>query len=145
MKELPMMLGLSHNALPHPLPSTDGARLALFTIRRLGARGLQDADLAGAYLEIFGAGFRRPLTLARTMMAEIAATATVDIQIAPPCCVRVTGAEHALLAVLAQAERQPERARLLLADLLAQRRADGVLATAIALAGAFADAGMPIG
>lgn len=139
-----MLLGLSHNALPHSLPDNDGARLALFTIRRLGACGLNDADVATAYLDIFGAAFRRPLMLARALMGEIAATATTDIAIAPPCCVRTTGAEHALLLVLAEAERRPEHARLLLADLMAQRRADGVLATATALAAAFADAGLPI-
>ena len=55
------------------------------------------------------------------------------------------GPEAALIDVLARAGTEPEVAHLLLADLLGTRRADGVLASAAALAAAFADAGRPIG
>ena len=57
---------------------------------------------------------------------------------------RMTAAESAVLTVLARAETAPDTARLLLADLLGIRRIDGVLASATALAAAFADAGRPI-
>jgi hypothetical protein len=131
--------------LPHPLPEAVGDRLLLLAIRRMGAHGLADAAVAQRYVSAFGQGFRRPLVLARAFMAELAATATTTIAIAPCCCQRMTGAESAILTAIGQAERRPETARLLLADVLAQRRADAIVASAAALSAAFADAGLPIG
>lgn len=131
-------------ALPAPLPDGASARLLLFAFRRLGAHGLDDAAVAQAYLAAFGARFRRPLVLTRALVADCAATATAQIAIAPCCCPRATRAEAAILDAVAAAETEPEKARLLLADLLCVRRPDGVVASAAALAGAFADAGMPI-
>ena len=49
-----------------------------------------------------------------------------------------------MITTIGQAERRPETARLLLADLMAQRRADAIVATAAALSAAFADAGLPL-
>lgn len=131
--------------LPNPLPLDPNARLALFAFRRMGAHGLGDAHAAQAMLTAFGAQFRRPLLLMRALMADLAATATCQIAIAPCCCPRATASETAFLGILARAESTPEAARLLLADLLGQRRIDGVLASAMAVAAAFADAGRPIG
>ena len=131
-------------ALPHALPACVNARIALFAIRRMGAQGLADARAAAALVDAFGAGFRRPLTLLRALMADLAATAAGPITIAPCCCARMTPSEAALLMVLARAETQPEAARLLMADLLGVRRIDGVLASAAAVAVAFADGGRPI-
>lgn len=130
--------------LPHPLPACPNARLAVFAVRRLGAHGLADARAAHAVLTAFGAGFRRPLTLLRALMAEVAATAALPVAIAPCCCGRMTAAEHALLAVLARAETRPDHAALLLADLLGTRAVAGVLAAAAAVAAAFADEGRPL-
>ncbi|MDH7974569.1 hypothetical protein QH494_20455 [Sphingomonas sp. AR_OL41] len=132
------------SATPHAMPATPGARLALFAFRRLGAHGLDDAAAAQAMLASFGQGFRRPLVLMRAMMADLAASAVVPISIAPCCCLRMTHAEHAVLTVLARAETAPESARLLLADLLGIRHADGVFACVMAVAAAFADGGRPI-
>ena len=132
-------------ALPHPLPSAHGDRLLLLAIRRMGAHGLADAHVAQRYIAAFGSGFRRPLILARSFMAELAATATTTIAIAPCCCARMTWAEAALLTAIGHAERRPDAARLLLADVMAERRADAIVASAAALSAAFADAGMPIG
>lgn len=131
-------------ALPASLPTGASARLLLFAFRRLGAHGLDDAAVAQAYLTAFGARFRRPLVLTRAFVADCAATATAQIAIAPCCCPRATAAEAAVLDAVAVAETQPERARLLLSDLLCVRRPDGVVASAAALAGAFADAGLPL-
>jgi hypothetical protein len=131
-------------ALPHALPDCRNASLALFAIRRIGACGLADAHAAHAFVGGFGEGFRRPLILMRLLMAELAGTATLPIAIAPCCCGRMTPAERALLTVLERAETAPETARLLLADLLGNRRVDGVLASACAVSQAFADAGRPI-
>lgn len=132
------------STLPHAMPASAGARLALFAFRRLGAHGLDDAAAARAMLAAFGPGFRRPLVLMRAMMADFAARALAPIAIAPCCYVRTTHAEHAMLAILARAETAPDCARLLLGDLLGVRYADGVFASAMAVATAFADAGRPI-
>jgi hypothetical protein len=132
-------------ALPHPLPDAQGDRLLLLAIRRMGAHGLADAHAANTFLLAFGSGFRRPLVLARAFMAELAATATATIAIAPCCCARMTWAEDALITAIGHAERRPDVTRLLLADVMAERRADAIVASAAALSAAFADAGMPIG
>ncbi len=132
------------HALPHTLPEDADMRLVLFAIRRLGAHGLHDACAAHAFVTAFGEAFRRPLVLMRAFMLDVAGTATQPIAIAPGCCARATASEAALLDVLARAGTNPEKARLLLADQLGTRAVDGVLASAAAVAAAFADAGRPI-
>ena len=131
--------------LSHPLPESPSARIALFAIRRMGAHGLNEAGAAHALFSNFRQDFRRPLILVRALMADLASAAAGSIAIAPCCCPRMTGAEAALLAVLARVEHQPESAHLLLSDLLGTRRVDGVLTSAAAVAAAFADCGRPIG
>lgn len=131
-------------ALPHALPACPNARVALFALRRMGAHGLHDARAAHALFTAFGEGFRRPLVLLRALMADLAGTAADTIAIAPCCCVRMTTAERALLTILARVETAPDSARFLLADLLGIRRVDGVLASAAAVAMAFADDGRPV-
>lgn len=145
MAPSPLPAPFVSEALPHSLPETMAARILLLAIRRMGAHGLDDAVAANTFLSAFGRGFRRPLLLARAFMAELAATATTTIPIAPCCCGRMTWAEEALITAIGHAERRPDTARLLLADVMAQRRADAIAATAAALSGAFADAGLPIG
>lgn len=130
--------------LSHPLPENPPARVALLAIRRMGAHGLADAAAAHALFANFRQDFRRPLVLLRAFMADLASAAAGPIAIAPCCCSRMTGAEAALLAVLARVDQAPDTARLLLADLLGVRRVDGVLASAAAVAAAFADCGQPI-
>ena len=126
------------------LPECPNSRIALIATRRMGAHGLADAAAAHLLFTAFGEAFRRPLLLLRVLMTDLAATARGTIAIAPCCCVRMTGAESALLAIIARAEREPEAARLLLADLLGHRAVDGPLAAATAVAIAFADGGRPI-
>lgn len=130
--------------LPHALPECPNARAILFAMRRMGANGLSDARAAHALFTAFGEAFRRPLTLMRALMADMAASAAVPIAIAPCCCARMTPSEHILLAVIARVETRPESARLLMQDLLGQRHVDGVLASAAAVAMAFADEGRPV-
>lgn len=132
-------------ALPHALPACPNGRIALFAMRRMGAHGLADARAAHALFTAFGKGFRRPLLLMRALMADMAATSAGTVQIAPCCCPRLTAAEHAFLTVLTRAETEPAAAAILLADLLGHRRVDGVLASATAVAIAFADNGRPVG
>jgi len=131
-------------ALAYDLPDCANARIALFAIRRMGAHGLDDARAAHALFTAFGAAFRRPLILLRTLMTELATTSEGTIAIAPCCCARMTHAEQALVAIIARVEIEPETARLLLVDLLGIRRVDGVLMSAAAVAAAFADAGRPV-
>lgn len=131
-------------ALPHALPTCHNARIALFSMRRMGGHGLADAHVTRVMIENFGEGFRRPLLLVRALMADMATAATAPIAIAPCCCPRMTHAEFALLTIFTRIETAPDVARLLLADLLGIRRVDGVLASAAAVAAAFADEGRPI-
>ena len=136
---------LTHaSLLPHAVPPCPNARLALFAMRRMGARGLSDAPATHAMITGFGESFRRPLVLMRAFMADLASAAQCPIAIAPCCCGRMTPAESILLTVLARTETAPETAHFLLADLLGLRHADGVLASATAVTQAFADAGRPI-
>jgi hypothetical protein len=139
-----MTITASLSALPHAAPVCDHARLVLFAIRRMGAHGLSDARAAHGFFTGFGEGFCRPLTLARALMADMAATSSMPISIAPCCCSRMTASEQALLTILARVEQAPVSASLLMADLLGHRRVGGVLASAAALAAAFADEGRPI-
>ena len=132
------------SVLPHALPPCPNARVVLFAMRRMGANGLADARAAHSLFTAFGQGFRRPLVLLRALMADLAATSAGTIAIAPCCCARMTPAEDALLAILARIETAPDTARLLMTDLLGVRRIDGALASAAAVAMAFADEGRPI-
>ena len=130
--------------LPHPLPVCANARILLFAIRRMGAHGLADAHAAQVMVTAFGHGFRRPLVLMRTLMAELASTAAGMIAIAPCCCARMTPAEAALIAIVARVDGATDTARLLATDLLGVRRVEPVLMAAGAVANAFADAGRPV-
>ena len=130
-------------ALPRLQPENAGARLVLFGIRQIGSGGLNDAATAHAFVTAFGKGFRRPLLLLRTLMAEMSVASSGPIQIAPWCCQRMTPNEGALLDLLAVSVSNPGRARLLLADLLGARQVDGILATAAALTVSLADLGLP--
>ncbi len=132
------------SALPYEVPECANARVALFAMRQMGANGLADARAAHALFTAFGEAFRRPLTLLRALMADMAANAAQPIAIAPCCCARMTPSERALVTVLARVETRSDHARLLMQDLLGQRRIDGVLASAAAVAAAFADEGRPI-
>lgn len=131
-------------ALPHHRPDDPVRRLLLFAIRRTGAHGLNDAAAAHAFLTHFGGGFRRPLVLLRTFMLESSRAAARPIVIAPGCCARMTADERVLLDIMAHALPHPARARLLLADLLGRREADGLFDAALLLAAAFADGGLPL-
>lgn len=130
--------------LPAVQPDHAAQRLLLFAFRQMGAHGLDDASAAHAFVASFGKHFRRPLLLLRTLMMEISAAAARPVQIAPWCCCRMSGSERALLAVMTRATTNERAANLLLADMLGVRDASGPLATATALAFAFADLGLPL-
>lgn len=131
--------------LHQPQPEDPAQRLLLFGFRQMGAHGLDDACAAHAFVTAFGKDFRRPLILLRTLMMELSAASARPIQIAPWCCGRITPCEGAILAVLQKSMHSETSANLLLADMLGVRDAGGPLATATALAIAFADLGMPLG
>lgn len=131
--------------LPRLQPDDPAPRLLLFAFRQMGAHGIDDATAAHAFVTTFGKDFRRPLVLLRTLMLELSAAARRPLQIAPWCCGRMTGCEGAVLGVVAKTLTNTPAAELLLADLLGTRDVQGPLATATALATAFADLGMPLG
>ncbi|MFK3890243.1 DUF6628 family protein [Sphingomonas sp. NPDC079357] len=143
MTQLPTPV-LAIHALPHTLPECPNARVILFAMRRMGAHGLADARAAHGFFTSFGEAFRRPLMLMRVLMADLAGSAMVPIAIAPCCCARMTASEQVLLAILARVETRTDSAHVLMQDLLGQRHVDGALASAAALAAAFADEGRPV-
>ncbi|MHA6723710.1 DUF6628 family protein [Sphingomonas sp. RS2018] len=134
---------LTHT-LPLSRPDDAAVQLFLFGFRQMGANGVDDASVAHAFVTAFGKNFRRPLILLRTLMLDLSRAAGRPMQIAPWCCCRMTASEGAMVAVLSRALANPPAAGLLLADMLSVRDATPALATATALAAAFADLGMPI-
>lgn len=133
------------DVLSRPLPEDANARIALVAFRRIVGHGLHDAGAVRLALDSFGPAFQRPLALLRVLATDLSATTTMRLAVAPCCCGRMTATEAALLAILARVEREPEAARLLMADVLGTRAVDGPLAIAAGVAAAFADAGRPIG
>jgi hypothetical protein len=125
-------------------PDDPAARLVVFALRRMGAHGLADADAAHAYVTAFGKDFRRPLILTRTLLAEMSVHTRRSISIAPWCCSRMTAHEATLLDVLALSPHDDGAAHWLMADMLGVHQAHAPLATATALAIAFADLGLPL-
>ncbi|ODP39463.1 DUF6628 family protein [Sphingomonas turrisvirgatae] len=144
MSQSPPALAVLGQTLYRLQPEGAGSRLLLFGIRQIGSSGLYDAATAHAFVTAFGKGFRRPLLMLRTLMAEMSGAASGPIQIAPWCCARVTPNEGALLDLIALSTTDPCRARILLADLLGARHVDGMLATSAGLAQAFSDLGLPL-
>ena len=132
------------SALPPAQPTEAPARLLLFAMRRMGANGLYDALAAQAMFTTFGTGFRRPLTLLRTLMAEFSTSSVSAIRIAPPCCCRMTADEAALVGCVTASITHPDKAALIASDLTGKRDPGGVLIAACALATAFEDLGAPL-
>ncbi len=132
------------HSLPHATPTDDTRRTILFAMRQMGARGLDDAATAHAFMTHFGKGFRRPLMLMRTLMLEMSRGAAGPITIAPWCCRRMTAQESSLIAVIERATDNLGAAALLLADLMGVREAGSALTTAQALAFALQDCGRPL-
>lgn len=131
--------------LQQDLPADSGSRLLLLAFRRLIIQGLDDSGVASQFVRSFGGSFRRPLILVRVLIDEMVTSACATIHIAPCCCQRMTIAEATFLEAAVRLPTRPLAARLLLADLLANRHPDGALASLEAVVGAFADAGHPIG
>jgi len=130
--------------LPHAAPASPYRRLLLFAIRRMAAGGIADAHAAHAFFTGFGVGYRRPLVLLRALMAELSRVSTTRLSVAPCCCARMTREENILVASIALAKTEPRAAHDELRRLLHVRSCLGVLSSAQAIAGAFADLGMPI-
>lgn len=130
--------------LPHAAPGSPYGRLLLFGVRRMAAGGIADAHAAHAFFTGFGLGYRRPLVLLRALMAELSRIAARKIVVAPCCCPRMTAHEQALIRAVALAPERPARAHALLAELLGLRDCVGLVTSAQAVNGAFADLGMPL-
>lgn len=131
--------------LQHALPDDAGSRLLLLAFRRLITQGSHDSAVANQFVRRFGMAFRRPLLLVRVLIDEMKSSAFTTIHIAPCCCQRMTIAEATLIEAALRLPDRPDAARLLLADLLANRHPEGALVSLEAVVGAFTDAGHPIG
>ncbi|MBA4772996.1 MAG: hypothetical protein H2054_07795 [Sphingomonas sp.] len=131
--------------LPAPVPNESGAHLLLLAIRRTITHGPRDHGIERKFEASFGRAYRRPLVLVRVLVNEILAAACTSVAVAPCCCPRMTSAEAAILAATIRINTAPDAARLLIADLLANRRPERVLASLAAVVEGFADAGRPIG
>ena len=134
----------SPNLLPHAAPASPYRRLLLFAIRRMAAGGIADAHAAHAIFTGFGLTYRRPLMLLRALMAEVSRVSAVQLKVAPCCCPRMTTDEAMLLDLIGEAPTSPRDVHRALGDLLHVRGCLGVLASAEAVANAFADLGMPL-
>lgn len=127
--------------LPHRAPDSMSAALLLHAIRRMAVGGLNDAHAANALIGAFGLGFRRPLVLLRAFMLESSRVSGRRLLLAPCCCHRTTADEAALLAAITAADATPAHAHSALAKLFGVSHCLGALASAQALAVAFADLG----
>ncbi len=103
--------------LPFPLPGRRSECIVLVATRRMAAHGIRDAQAALLLLDLFGAGFRRPLVLLRTFILELAQASQRMIKLAPCCAMRMTEDEARLIAVLRSAARDPAGAELVLIQL----------------------------
>jgi len=130
--------------LPHRLPDCPYAKLLLFGIRRMAEGGLNDAHATHAFLTGFGLSFRRPVVLLRAFMAEAARVASIRLLVAPCCCPRMTDAERDLVGAISIATDNPQAAHDRLSRLLHVRDCLGLVTSAQAVAGGFADNGMPL-
>lgn len=91
-------------ALALPLPQAPQERVLLVMFRRMAIHGLQDSRAAMLALHHFGGGFRRPLTLMRCFMHELATGSTRHIRIAPCCASRMTLDESLMVGSVMRGE-----------------------------------------
>lgn len=139
-----MIRSAAPNPVPLAVPQHPGARLMLFAMRQMAAGGLNDAIAAYALMTGFGIGFRRPLVLLRAFVAEAARVSTARLAVAPHCCMRMTTAEGALLAAVADAGVDPNGTHDALCRLLHVRNCLGLVTSAQAVEAAFSDLGLPL-
>ena len=92
--------GRPDTALVLPLPSDRGRRIALILIRRMVGCGLRDASAALLALDTFGQGFQRPLTLARSLVVDLAGSWRRTIRLAPCCAPGMTRDEGLIVAMI---------------------------------------------
>lgn len=84
-------------ALALPLPTAPQERVLLAMFRRMAIYGLRDSRAAMLALHHFGGQFRRPLTLMRCFMHELATSSNRNIRIASCCAPRITVDEALVL------------------------------------------------
>lgn len=126
-----------------PCPYGESERVTLMGVRRMAAHGLHDAHAAAMFFGRIGGPFRRPLTLLRALMVDIASISERRITLAPCCALRMTLDEGLMLEAIAFAAPAPLRASDRLEQLLNSRAVSTPLTTAIAYANAWADIGQP--
>lgn len=125
--------------LPYAGPASHTLRLLLFMVRRMAAHGLTDAHAAHAIFAKFGRHYRRPLTLLRVFIADMASVSLRQIRIAPCCCLRMTEDEALITNILQLACEDTEAAHQFLTACLGTADCLSTLSSAQAVAQAFAD------
>ncbi|MEW4447595.1 DUF6628 family protein [Qipengyuania sp. JC766] len=87
-------------ALPYALPNDRVLRPTLVMLRRMAAHGLRDARATMLAIDTFGADFRKPLTLMRCYLHELATASCRNIRIAPCCAPRMTRDEALMMETI---------------------------------------------
>lgn len=87
-------------ALPLPLPEEAALRIALVLIRRMVRHGLGDSRATLLAIDVFGAGFRKPLLLVRCLVFELSRASRRRLRIAPCCAMGMTLDEGLIVALM---------------------------------------------
>lgn len=90
-----------------PLPPTRTECALMFATRRMATLGLRDATATMLAIDLFGAGFRRPLVLLRAFVGELSFTSHRPIKFARCCTPAMTADERLILQVLSVADTSP--------------------------------------
>ncbi len=90
--------------MPHHLPSDADTRAILVAMRRMAIHGLRDATAANILLANYGMAAQRLTILMRSLLVELAQSASGRITIAPCCAPRMTDDERNILGALAEPE-----------------------------------------
>lgn len=118
--------------------------LFLRAARLMAGGGVNDAHAASLMLGWFGQGYRRPLVLMRALLLEMSRVSNRQIQLAPPCCGRITRDEALILRALGREETE---FRACHADANELLETDGALGAATcfqAVSACFEDMGAPL-
>lgn len=134
----------SRAILPHPVPEPGDLRLILVILRRMAAHGLQDSRAVMLAFDSFALGFRRPLTLLRAYLVEVARASRRQILFAPCCAGRMTLDEAQLTSVLVAAQADPNSAARQLSRLCANAAIAAPLQVASLIGEAMAEMGRPL-
>lgn len=123
----------------------DGERLFLLLLRRMVMFGINDATCASVLITAGGTAWRKPLMMMRALVMEVARHSHRKISINPPCAIRTSRDEQAMLRILTVGKADPARSHRDTAVLLGRVDSLSPLGCFYAVADAFSDIGLPLG